>query len=75
MPLPSRSDWGAAPRQAALEATLADMQAMVDEKAAELAESAHRNVQLGARVRPRRICQALLTHRLAIEKSLQLISE
>lgn len=28
------------------------MQATVDEKAAELAESAHRNVQLGARVRP-----------------------
>lgn len=30
---------------------MADMQALVDEKAAELAESAHRNVQLGARVR------------------------
>ena len=37
--------------QKTLQATLADMQALVDAKTGELAESAHRNVQLGARVR------------------------
>ena len=33
-----------------LQATLAEMQGLVDAKTGELAESAHRNVQLGARV-------------------------
>ena len=34
-----------------LQATLGEMQGLVDAKTGELAESAHRNVQLGARVR------------------------